>query len=163
MSKSHDDLHKTVFGHDELHVLKILFENRNDVSSNSNSLSLLSPTSSLHKNNLLSSTRIRYIIACVKGDKSTLLHEWAHARYFLDLDYKQKCVEEFNKLDSAMRIAVERELLSWNYHKNVIVDEFQAYAVEGPLNVFGKKWMGNLREPQTKLRHLCGPVPSSFS
>ncbi|KAJ3109535.1 hypothetical protein HDU97_005192 [Phlyctochytrium planicorne] len=103
-------------------------------------------------------TSVDYIIASLVSDASTVLHEWAHARFFMDASYREACEKAFSELDDNIRIAIEKELAMWNYKPSVFVDEFHAYVVEDPSS-FGKRWESSLREAHLLLKSLCGPAP----
>ncbi|KAJ3329605.1 hypothetical protein HDU76_007561 [Blyttiomyces sp. JEL0837] len=103
---------------------------------------------------------VDYIIASIQNDSSTLYHEWAHARYHQDESYRNLCQSEYNSIPETMRTSIQKELKNWNYRDDVTVDEFQAYIVEGPVSVFGKKWIDSVRSLQGRLRGFCGRCPS---
>jgi hypothetical protein len=81
---------------------------------------------------------VDYCIACVKGDKSTLLHEWAHAVYYFNTDYKQLVSTAFNSLDSKLQKIIHNDLQLRNYNHIHVLDEFQAYLCESPAD-FGNR------------------------
>ncbi|KAJ3218606.1 hypothetical protein HDU67_004910 [Dinochytrium kinnereticum] len=101
---------------------------------------------------------ISYIIATLASDVSTILHEWAHARFHLDPLYKSECEAAYERLGDGVRNAVNKDLTLWNYRPSVFVDEFQAYIVEDPSS-FGRKWEPELREAHIHLKALCGRAP----
>ncbi|KAI8610667.1 hypothetical protein BC830DRAFT_1144710 [Chytriomyces sp. MP71] len=103
-----------------------------------------------------------YIIAHLANDRSTFIHEWAHAVFYLDPGYKQACASVFEDTDAVsekFKTHVTKELTQWNYSPDVVLDEFQAYIVEGPVTVFGKKWMGDVKLLQQSLRTQLGEIP----
>jgi hypothetical protein len=104
-------------------------------------------------------TKVTYILGSLANDKLTHIHEWAHAKFHLSKEYQLLCGQEFQNLDKDIQIAVAKELKLWNYRDDVIVDEFQAYMVEGPLHVFGKRWSERLRGVQGRLKEACGKSP----
>ncbi|KAH6567655.1 hypothetical protein BASA50_004761 [Batrachochytrium salamandrivorans] len=99
------------------------------------------------------SAHIVYVIAGIKGDRSTFLHEWAHARYFLDTLYRAEATRIWESLDTVVRRSIEKDLLMRQYQPTVLIDEFQAYLVETPAD-FGKRWAGVLNPHHVKLRAL---------
>jgi hypothetical protein len=110
----------------------------------------------------ISSHEINYLIASLKGDTSSLLHEWAHARYFQDQEYclfMYDCLHLihrqniYSNLDSKLKSSIETELLLRKYKPHVFADEFQAYILESPID-FGKKFKDQLLPIHTKLRQL---------
>ncbi|KAJ3412458.1 hypothetical protein HDV05_000712 [Chytridiales sp. JEL 0842] len=104
-------------------------------------------------------TNVTYLLASLPSDPSTTLHEWAHAHFHLSPTYTALCLSTFSSLPPPLRDHITKELLQWGYAADKIVDEFQAYVVEGPLSVFGKKWADGLREVQRGLREGLGVCP----
>ncbi|KAJ3196601.1 hypothetical protein HK101_008393 [Irineochytrium annulatum] len=99
-----------------------------------------------------------YLIAAVKADRPTLAHEWAHARFYVDEDYRAQCVKVYDTLDEAVRAGIIKELIGWNYQPAGYVDEFQAYVVEDA-GSFGEKWRSALKKSNIILKVACGPPP----
>ncbi|KAI8911419.1 hypothetical protein BC831DRAFT_492294 [Entophlyctis helioformis] len=122
-------------------------------SLGSTSGSNTSSTSSTSDNNASDSSAVAYIIAGLHGDKSTLLHEWAHARFFLDASYRDLSHQLWDGLDTDARRAIEKELAMRNYRPDVFVDEFQAYVAENPED-FGKRWAPKVRDANRQLRQI---------
>ncbi|TPX70334.1 hypothetical protein SpCBS45565_g01732 [Spizellomyces sp. 'palustris'] len=102
--------------------------------------------------------RTTYICAYVHPDRSTLLHEWAHARFYLCGIYRSLCESLYSDLDDTSRRIVEKELSLRNYKANVYVDEWQAYCVESPME-FGKKSMRVMTDPHRILKKAVGLPP----
>ncbi|KAJ3295073.1 hypothetical protein HDU79_009909 [Rhizoclosmatium sp. JEL0117] len=101
-----------------------------------------------------------YIIAHTISDKDTFVHEWAHAVYYLRPQYRALCEKVLlEQANESLRTHVQKELRVWGYDDAVYLDEFQAYVVEGPVSVFGKKWAGELSALQKVLREGVGEVP----
>lgn len=100
-----------------------------------------------------------YLVAHVRGDRSTAMHEFAHARFHLDSAYSLLSHSVWTSLSRACRIAVAKDLVvryvinNWcrGYAADRCIDEFQAYLVESP-SAFGKKWASELQEPQAILK-----------
>ncbi|KAI9339401.1 hypothetical protein BDR26DRAFT_862359 [Obelidium mucronatum] len=110
---------------------------------------------------LLQNTKIEYVIAHTASDRSTFVHEWAHAIFYLRKPYRDLCESVFNSQASeSFRAHVAKELVQlWNYDESVVLDEFQAYCVEGPVVVFGKKWSNEVKLLQSVLRAGVGDIP----
>ncbi|ORY51351.1 hypothetical protein BCR33DRAFT_712432 [Rhizoclosmatium globosum] len=101
-----------------------------------------------------------YIIAHTISDKDTFVHEWAHAVYYLRPQYRALCEKVLlEQANESLRTHVQKELRVWGYDDAVYLDEFQAYVVEGPVSVFGKKWAEELSALQKVLRDGVGEVP----
>lgn len=66
-----------------------------------------------------------YVIGVVKGDDSTLAHELAHARFYLDTSYRDKITSILNA--STQLEPLKTHLLAESYHPKVLIDEIQAY------------------------------------
>ena len=82
---------------------------------------------------------IKYIIACLENDKSTLLHEFSHAYYYLNDDYKALVSSEYTFLERKVRQCIEKDLEMRGYHPSVYQDEFQAFVIESDCD-FGKRF-----------------------
>jgi primosomal protein N' len=101
-----------------------------------------------------------YMIACLEKDKSTILHEWAHAHYFFNPTYRELIEKEWILLDPLLQKVIKKELEMRNYHPDVFLDEFQAYVRENPGD-FGKKYTQMLVPLHLKLKSLIH-VPTIF-
>jgi hypothetical protein len=102
-----------------------------------------------------------YLIACLEKDKSTILHEWAHAHYYFNSTYRELIATEWNNLDPLLQKVIMKELELRNYHPDVFLDEFQAYVRENPGD-FGKKYTQMLQPLHLKLKGLVR-VPNIFA
>ena len=98
-----------------------------------------------------------YLLAAIKGDSSTLYHEWAHAQYFLKEPIRQLASQMYNNLPEQLKKIVDHELYMRGYEAQVYVDEFQAYLLESPQD-FGKKW-AHLLKPHHDLLRRTIPRP----
>ena len=85
----------------------------------------------------------KYIIGCIKGDASTLYHEWAHANFFLNPKYQEIVKKMYQELPDQIKKVINLDLKMKGYSSNVLLDEFQAYLIENP-HEFGKKCFGTL-------------------
>ncbi|KAJ3360872.1 hypothetical protein HDU91_004243 [Kappamyces sp. JEL0680] len=116
---------------------------------------------------LQESHSVRYVIACLKGDASSLLHEWAHAKYWREAAYVAQVRDLYDTLDQKVRLAIERELHMRQYRADVFLDEFQAYCLESPSD-FGKRWREALLPIHIQLRaavpmpQLLAPLPTAI-
>ncbi len=86
----------------------------------------------------------QYLIAHLKNDKSTLLHEWAHALFHNSSEYQSKVSDYWHSLPLSIQTAIQKELTLRNYSPSVTIDEFQAYIAETPAE-FGKKYIDLLK------------------
>ena len=100
--------------------------------------------------------KYRYFIAHLNGDSSTVLHEWCHAYYYFNQEYRDLVSELWESLPIKTRNHVNMELKMRNYHTNVYLDEFQAYVRENPMD-FGKKWASDLQDIHLLLKSLIKP------
>ncbi|KAJ3237109.1 hypothetical protein HDU81_009989 [Chytriomyces hyalinus] len=148
---------QTLFSTAELEILDLCFGHGWAVDQSSGKL---------HQSRPLTSTLSpfpQYLIAHLNGDKSTFVHEWAHAVFYLQPSYQTACAAVFNdasQVSDSFKTHVTKELILWNYSPSVILDEFQAYLVEGPATVFGKRWAVESKALQTLLRSHLGPIPA---
>lgn len=80
----------------------------------------------------------QYVIAVLEGDSDTLLHEMAHALFYLDSGYKAKVTEYLNKMQYIGELS--SIFSKTDYHSSVWIDEMQAYLIAGigELEVKGK-------------------------
>jgi hypothetical protein len=102
---------------------------------------------------LVSAVNPIYILASIKGDQSTLYHEWAHAMYFVSEEVRDLASELYSGLELPLKKIVDHDLRMRGYQESVFVDEFQAYLLESPSD-FGSKWAGRLRPGHEALRKL---------
>jgi hypothetical protein len=98
---------------------------------------------------------VKYVIACIKGDSGTMLHEYAHAIYHLDDSYRKLVGQLWENISKLCIIAICKELKIRNYKEEMWVDEWQAYTVES-CREFGKKWGEELLESHQILRKRLG-------
>lgn len=89
------------------------------------------------KNIIYKAKNYTYVIAAVENDYSTLLHEKAHALFFLDKNYREKATAIWESLSEKVRKNITNILKSLGYKSDNFLDEFQAYAIEDPF-FFGK-------------------------
>jgi hypothetical protein len=68
-----------------------------------------------------------YLIGAVKKDIDTIEHEFCHAKFALDKEYKKKVREILKKLPDKIKKKIEKYLLSIGYCKSSLEDELQAY------------------------------------
>ncbi len=68
-----------------------------------------------------------YVIGSIKGQKRVVNHELAHAYWYIYPDYQKKMNNMIQQLNSELRISAESSLIEQGYHKEMIVDEMQAY------------------------------------
>lgn len=95
----------------------------------------------------------KYIIATLKGDQSSLYHEWAHAHYYLNPKFQTLVKDMFDGLPAQIKKVISYDLKMRGYSSHVLLDEFQAYIIENP-NEFGKKWYSTLIPIHHKLRSI---------
>lgn len=98
-----------------------------------------------------------YIIAHLSSDKSTLLHEWSHAIYHMDQEYRLFAQQLYTNLDPGCKKAVCHDLSLRRYDPERYIDEWQAYTVETPRE-FGKKWTPYLESAHLQLRSRIKPL-----
>jgi len=86
-----------------------------------------------------------YIIGVLEGDRSTVLHERAHATYYLDNRYCRLVNRRWTELSEKTQRFVEKRLKECGYSDDRLVDEFQAYLVENQ-NVFKRSEFAPLQQ-----------------
>lgn len=103
-------------------------------------------------------TKVKYIIAILEHDKKSLLHEWSHAKYYMDSVVREGANKLFYSLKEKTIVLITRDLEMRGYKSENIIDEFLAYVVECP-NEFGNKLRSELQSIHLKAKDLVGAVP----
>ena len=88
-----------------------------------------------------------YLIATSKSDhehKNAIKHEIAHARYYLNDNYRNKCLELIKEIHDTDYVAIRDLLISMGYSDHVIDDEIQAYMSTGKKADI-RRWFSNNR------------------
>lgn len=70
-----------------------------------------------------------YVIGITQGDKRTLLHELAHAFFYLDVNYRDRMMNAYYRWEQKSRDAakIHKLICEDKYDKSVAMDEIQAY------------------------------------
>jgi hypothetical protein len=92
---------------------------------------------------IVNNSQLCYVIASIANDHSTLLHEYAHAYYYLNPDYQTLVADYYAQLEKRVRQSIEKDLQMRRYHPCVYQDEFQAYVLEDDCD-FGKRFQSIL-------------------
>jgi hypothetical protein len=79
----------------------------------------------------------KYVVGI--ANQKDLAHELAHAKFYLDSDYKNKIINEWNGLDKNTQTYLYNFLKKLGYSDKVIIDEYQAYRYTESDNFFGIK------------------------
>lgn len=91
-----------------------------------------------------------YIIATLKNDSRTFIHELAHALYQLNEDYYKEIFILANALSKRTKSSWFKKFKKWGYCEEVWYDELQAYNVEkrtaGFRKIFNKYYKRELNE-----------------
>ncbi len=114
---------------------------------------------------LINIDQISYITAYIHGDDDTLVHELAHATFYLDCQYKTQVVDVWNEIKQPHKDIVEKCLKDWGYHSDNWLDEWQAYSVENPSVWSDKRNKDIVKEMQmvqTKLRKKVDSMVKSI-
>lgn len=82
--------------------------------------------------------KITYVIGIYHVN--SLEHEKLHAKYYLDVTYKNKIDEEWAQLDDVKKGKIIQSLTKMGYCDKVFIDEYQAYRYTEKPNFFGFKW-----------------------
>lgn len=77
----------------------------------------------------------KYVIG-IYNPKS-LCHEMLHAKYYIDVEYKEKINKEWSELPDTTKNYLIHFLKKLGYDEKVIIDEYQAYRYSEPNNFFG--------------------------
>ncbi len=81
--------------------------------------------------------KIKYVVGVYRT--TDLAHELLHAKFYLEPEYKNKIIGEWNELESEKRLSITNFLKKLGYSDKVIIDEYQAYRYSEPENFFGIK------------------------
>ncbi len=92
-----------------------------------------------NNNHLLSQYKSKcdYVIGI--SNIKDLNHELAHAKFYLDSDYKRQIIDEWENLNNLTRTHIYNFLKKLGYSDSVIIDEYQAYKSTEKNNFFGTK------------------------
>ena len=86
---------------------------------------------------------IEYVLATVKGDEETLLHELAHSLYTVQPEYRTEVLLVMQETwgESMLRGDVFKSLIRAGYDSAIshLLDEWQAYMVAGGDEVFNRR------------------------
>ncbi|KAI8911055.1 hypothetical protein EDD86DRAFT_204293 [Gorgonomyces haynaldii] len=126
----------------------------------------------LQLDQLLQRLDVFYLAGCLAKDRSSLLHEMAHAHYYQTPAYQAQVSRIWQDLEKPVRSHIEQELKMRNYHPDVFEDEFQAFVAESASD-FGQKFASVLYplhkvlrpqirpavlDPQSKINFIDQPV-----
>lgn len=97
------------------------------------------PSNSIPKEHLLHKyqNQCKYVIGIYHHN--SLNHELLHAKFYIDNNYKQYIINEWNNLKPFVRTHIYNFLKTMGYSDNVIIDEYQAYRYSEKDNFFGIK------------------------
>ncbi len=92
------------------------------------------------KSHLLSpyKSKCAYVIGMYNADG--MAHELLHAKYYMDLTYRNKIHKEWVELSDKHRTHITQFLKSMGYSDKVLIDEYQAYRYSESANFFGIKF-----------------------
>ena len=82
-------------------------------------------------------SKCKYVIGIYRTND--LAHEILHAKFYLDLNYKNKIEIEWKELNIDKREHITMFLKKLGYSDKVIIDEYQAYRYSESNNFFGIK------------------------
>ena len=82
-----------------------------------------------------------YVIAYIKGDTLTKLHELKHAKYYYDASYRDQVNKLWSSFSDKEQTIITKFLNRCGYPQKVYLDEFQAYwyTEKDPRKFFGLK------------------------
>lgn len=89
--------------------------------------------------NLVKKQEVQYIIAYINGDIQTKKHELQHAKFHIDIQYRQTIYDKWNSLNMKTQNHIVSFLKRLGYPDDVLIDEFQAYYMTEKQNFFGIK------------------------
>jgi hypothetical protein len=77
-------------------------------------------------NKLIDFTETKYLIA-IYDTNINIQYELLHAKYYIDLKYKNEIIEEWNLLDVTKKEVIINFFKNVGYLDDVIIDKYQAY------------------------------------
>jgi len=83
-------------------------------------------------------SKCAYVIGMYNAEG--MAHELLHAKFYMDLTYRNKINKEWVELSDKHRTHITRFLKSMGYADKVIIDEYQAYRYSESANFFGIKF-----------------------
>ncbi len=97
------------------------------------------PSSYIPKNHMLHKYKndCTYVIGVYNG--KSIAHELLHARFYMDISYKNRIIQEWNELSATKRDYLVFFLKRLGYSDAVLIDEYQAYRYSETPNFFGIK------------------------
>lgn len=95
------------------------------------------PSSFLPKDHTLQTYNSKYIIGVYKAED--IPHELQHAKFYLNNEYRNSILQEWNRLPLKTKLHIEKFLTKLGYSEHVFVDEYQAYKYTEKSNFFGVK------------------------
>lgn len=75
-----------------------------------------------------------YIIGSIAGKADVVDHEYAHAQYYLNTDYRKECDKILQKIPQGIYTKLKTTLLQLGYDVSKVDDEIQAYFSTSKLN-----------------------------
>ncbi len=97
------------------------------------------PSSYIPKSHILHKYKDQctYVIGVYNG--KSIAHELLHARFYMDISYKNRIIQEWNELSATKRDYLVSFLKRLGYSDSVLIDEYQAYRYSEAPNFFGIK------------------------
>ena len=97
------------------------------------------PSSFITKSHILHryKNQCKYVIGVYNG--KSIQHELLHAKYFIDSEYKESILHEWEELGPQKQRYITIFLKRLGYSDNVLIDEYQAYRYSEAPNFFGIK------------------------
>lgn len=95
------------------------------------------PSSFLPKDHTLQTYNSKYIIGVYRSQD--IPHELQHAKFYLDNEYRNSIMQEWNSLPEQTQLHIKTFLSKLGYPEHVFVDEYQAYKHTEKSNFFGIK------------------------
>lgn len=129
-------------------ILILKFKSKQDMNSYLNEFSLKYeglinleahnfPASVLPKQHILQTYNPKYVIGVYKSQD--IPHELQHAKFYLDSDFRNKVMQEWNELPDKTKSYIKNFLIKLGYPEDVWIDEYQAYKYTEKNNFFGIK------------------------
>ncbi len=93
----------------------------------------------------------KYVIGCY--NTKSIAHELLHAKFYMDISYREQILLEWQDLESAHRNIITTFLKKLGYSEKVLIDEYQAYRYTEAPNFFGIRLSNTVSESNRAIRH----------
>jgi len=95
------------------------------------------PSYFIPENHILTPYKDKCVYVIGIYNHRSIQHEMLHAKYYIDVDYREKIHKEWNSFHPLLQNHLICFLKKLGYSEKVMIDEYQAYRYSEPDNFFG--------------------------